>query len=78
MYLGSMLLCTSNDDQLFYFSSYVPIWFPIVHYLCEIPFELIYNYHGHKKAHSFHIHVEGVRWLQGWKWLLGKSIRKKV
>jgi hypothetical protein len=19
-----------------------------------------------------------VRWLQGWKWLLGKSIRKKV
>jgi hypothetical protein len=38
----SMLLHTKSDDQLFYFSSYVPIWFPIVyHYLCQIHVELI-------------------------------------
>ncbi len=39
----SMLLHTKSDNQLFYFSSYVPIWFPIVyHCLCQIHVELIY------------------------------------
>jgi hypothetical protein len=38
----SMLLQTKSDDQLFYFSSYVSIWFSTVyHYLCQIHLELI-------------------------------------
>ncbi len=41
--LGSMLLHTTNEDQVFSFS-YVPICFPIVHYYlsqCQIQFEFM-------------------------------------
>jgi hypothetical protein len=34
--LGFSLLHATNDDQIFFFFSYVPIWFSIVcHYLCQ-------------------------------------------
>jgi len=41
--LGSMLLRTTNEDQVFSFF-YVPICFPIVHHYlsqCQIKFELM-------------------------------------
>lgn len=55
--LGSGLLHTTRDHELFFFPSYILIWFPIVHdYLCQCQ---IYvdksNYLGKTRPNSSHL-----------------------
>ncbi len=47
--LSSAQLGTTSDDQLFYFISYVFIWFSIIHHLLEAGLAGIFDYYANVK-----------------------------